>query len=102
MPGKVAWSLRPTQGEVFPPVRTSTRRRAGALLVLAVLIAGIADIPIAQADPIADKRAEAERIARQLEQQSRQVSILAEQYDAAQVKIASLQDELEAAQAKVH
>jgi cell wall-associated NlpC family hydrolase len=70
-------------------------------LVLVALVCGIADTSVAQADPIADKRAEAERIARQLEQQSRQVSILAEQYDAAQVRIASLQDELEVAQAKV-
>jgi cell wall-associated NlpC family hydrolase len=70
-------------------------------LVLAVLVISTADVPLAHADPIADKRAEAERINRQLEQQGRQVSILAEQYDAAQVKIAKLQDELDAAQAQV-
>ena len=52
-------------------------------------------------DAIADKRAEAERIARQLEQQSRQVSILAEDYDAARVKIEALEVELDTAAAKV-
>ena len=57
--------------------------------------------PAGAADAIADKKAEAERIARQLEQQSRQVSILAEDYDAARVKIESLEVELRAAAAKV-
>ncbi|HUP84054.1 MAG TPA: NlpC/P60 family protein [Acidimicrobiales bacterium] len=87
-------------------MRTSTSRRAGALLVLAALVCGIADVSIAAApasaaDAVADKKAEAERIARQLEQQSRQVSILAEEYDAARVKIDALGEELADASAKV-
>jgi cell wall-associated NlpC family hydrolase len=52
-------------------------------------------------DAITDKKAEAERIARQLEQQSRQVSILAEDYDAARVKIDGLEEELAVASAEV-
>jgi cell wall-associated NlpC family hydrolase len=70
-----------------------------------VLVALVATLqlparPVA-ADAISDKRAEAERIARQLEQQSRQVSILAEDYDEARVRIAAVESELTAAQAKV-
>src|SRR5688572_17256490 len=56
---------------------------------------------IASADAIADKRAEAERIARQLEQQSRQVSILAEDYDEARVRILKVEAELAGAQASM-
>ena len=85
-------------------MRTSTRRRAGALLVLVALVGSIitnGTTPALAADAIADKKAEAERIARQLEQQSRQVSILAEDYDAARVKIESLEIELQAAAADV-
>ena len=87
-------------------MRTSIRRRAGALLVLVALVGsittnGAAPASATAADAIADKKAEAERIARQLEQQSRQVSILAEDYDAARVKIESLEAELETAAAKV-
>jgi cell wall-associated NlpC family hydrolase len=66
-----------------------------------VLVALVANTTPASGDAIADKKAEAERIARQLEQQSRQVSILAEDYDAARVKIEKLQGELDAAAAEV-
>lgn len=63
------------------------RRRAGLLpALLATLIAGtILPLPVARAaqpareGEIADKRAEAERIERELEAQGRQVSILAEE-----------------------
>ena len=84
-------------------MRTSIRRRAGALLVLVALVGSLVTTaaPSGAADAIADKKAEAERIARQLEQQSRQVSILAEDYDAARVKIESLEVELERAAADV-
>jgi cell wall-associated NlpC family hydrolase len=73
-------------------------------LVLVALVGSITTIgaaPAGATDAIADKKAEAERIARQLEQQSRQVSILAEDYDAARVKIESLEAELKTAEAKV-
>ena len=85
-------------------MRTSIRRRAGALLVLVALVCSLttnSTAPAGAVDAIADKKAEAERIARQLEQQSRQVSILAEDYDAARVKIESLEVDLRAAAAKV-
>jgi cell wall-associated NlpC family hydrolase len=76
-------------------------------LVLAALVCSIvniagAPVPASGAtDAITDKKAEAERIARQLEQQSRQVSILAEDYDAARVKIDGLEEELAVASAEV-
>lgn len=87
-------------------MRASTRRRAGALLVLVAPVCSLVNLgpsvaTAAPADTIADKRAEAERIARQLEQQSRQVSILAEDYDAARVKIEALEIDLQSAAAKV-
>jgi septal ring factor EnvC (AmiA/AmiB activator) len=80
-------------------MRSSIRRRAGALLVLVPLVCS--STPAGAADAIADKRAEAERIARQLEQQGRQVSVLAEDYDEARVRIAEVETELAAAEAKV-
>jgi cell wall-associated NlpC family hydrolase len=78
----------------------STRRRAGAALVLALLLP-MSLTMVASADQISDKRAEAERIARQLEQQSKRLSILAEDYDEARVRIAKVDEELAAAQARV-
>jgi len=53
------------------------------------------------ADAVADKRAEAERITRQLEEQGRRVSILAEDYDEARVRIEALEGELTSARQKV-
>ncbi len=83
-------------------MRHALRRRTGALLVLVLLAANLlAGATPASADAIADKRAEAERIARQLEQQGRQVSMLAEDYDAARVQVASVDEQLAAATSKV-
>ncbi|MDQ3107789.1 MAG: NlpC/P60 family protein [Actinomycetota bacterium] len=82
-------------------MRPAIRRRVGALLVLALLVSLVAPLGPASADVISDKRVEAERIARQLEQQSRQVSILAEDYDEARVRIVALESELAVAQDKV-
>ena len=84
-------------------MRTSPRRRAGALLVLVALVVSLVPgtVAPASADEISDKQAEAQRIARQLEQQSRQVSILAEDYDEARVRITEVEAELASAEAKV-
>ncbi len=82
-------------------MRTPPERRAGALLVLVALFATLLSPTPAGADAVTDKRAEAERIARQLEQQSRQVSILAEDYDEARVRISKVETELVSAEAKV-
>ncbi len=83
-------------------MRTVSRRRAGALLVLAALITGsLSTASPSSADDIADKQAEAERITRQLEEQGRRISILAEDYDEARVRIESLEGELTSARRKV-
>lgn len=86
-------------------MRSVIRRRAGALLVLVVLLSmlspALPPVPAGAADAIADKKAEAERIARQLEQQSRQISILAEDYDEARLAIEKTEAELATAEAQV-
>ncbi len=83
-------------------MRTDSRRRAGALLVLVALITGsLFPASPSSADAIADKQAEAERITRQLEEQGRRVSILAEDYDEARVRIESLEGELTSARQQV-
>lgn len=81
-------------------MRTALRRRAGAFLVLVVLITNpLSSISPSAADAVSDKKAEAERIARQLEQQGRQVAILAEDYDEARVRIEAVEVELSSASA---
>ncbi|MDP9442217.1 MAG: hypothetical protein M3P34_08590, partial [Actinomycetota bacterium] len=82
------------------PVTRASRRRAGALLALAILVPTLWTAPAA-GDPISEKREEAARIARQLEQQSRRLSMLAEDYDEARVRIAEIAEVVAAAQVKV-
>lgn len=83
-------------------MRTILRRRAGALLVLVVLVTNsLSSVSPSAADAVSDKKAEAERIARQLEQQGRQVAILAEDYDEARVRIEAVEVELSSASAEV-
>lgn len=83
-------------------MRTALRRRAGAFLVLVVLITNpLSSISPSAADAVSDKKAEAERIARQLEQQGRQVAILAEDYHEARVRIEAVEVELSSASAEV-
>ena len=48
--------------------------------------------PLASAAPIDDKRAEAARLQDQLEAQGEEVSILAERYNRAQVKVAEVEE----------
>ncbi len=76
------------------------RLRAAAILVVAVTL--LAVLPAsARADEISDKRAEAQRIADQLDAQNRQMSVLSEQYDQAQIQVQQLQDRQAAAEKKV-
>jgi cell wall-associated NlpC family hydrolase len=70
-------------------------------VLVALVIALVHPAAPAAADAISDKRAEAERISRQLEQQSRQLAILAEDYDEARVRVTSIQKELADAKAKL-
>jgi len=78
---KVAWQF------LARPLRT---------LVAAALVLSLA-APAASADPLADKRAEAERLAQQLDEQGERISLLAEQVNNARIKA----DEVEAAAAAV-
>jgi cell wall-associated NlpC family hydrolase len=64
------------------------RRRRSAFLVLVCLLAVLApsSTGAASADPIADKKAEAERIAARLREEGERTSILAEQVNDAKIK----------------
>lgn len=81
-----------------------TRLRRALSLVGAGLLClsflGIAPAP-ASADEIGDKRAEAERIAAQVDSLNQRIEILAEEFDAAQDELSQVRAEQAAAQAKV-
>jgi cell wall-associated NlpC family hydrolase len=71
--------------------KTPWLRRLGVLVGIASLGSGIVGAPAAHADKIADKKAEAARIAAQVEAQGEKVSILAERLDAARLRAESVQ-----------
>jgi len=85
---KVAW------GVVTRPIR------AACLLVVCVVVAATAPLP-ASADPIAEKRAEAERIAEELDVQGERISILAEQVNNARIEAERVEAEAAAAAAEL-
>ena len=85
---KVAW------GVVTRPIR------AACLLVACVVVAATAPLP-ASADPIAEKRAEAERIAEELDAQGERISILAEQVNNARIEAERVEAEAAAAAAEL-
>lgn len=72
--------------------------RAACLLLVLVLLAPTTS---AAADPLADKRAEAERIAEQLEQQGERISILAEEVNNARLEADKVETAAAAAAAEV-
>lgn len=65
-----------------------------------MLLPSLSTTPAA-GDPIADKQEEAARIARQLEQQSRRLSMLAEDYDEARVRLVAIAEEVATARVNV-
>lgn len=67
-----------------------TRHRLLGLLLAAAAVATVLAPATAGADVIADKRAEASRLASQLEAQGRQISILAERFNQARLKAEDL------------
>ncbi|HEX2849657.1 MAG TPA: NlpC/P60 family protein [Acidimicrobiales bacterium] len=67
------------------------RLRAVAILSVVVALLPTLASP-ARADEISDKRAQAQQIASDLEAQDRQMSVLAEQYDQAQIQVQKLQE----------
>ncbi len=72
------------------------RRRLGVIVGFALLLPVLGGSPVG-ATPIDDKRAEAARLQDEIEKQSVQVSILAERFNAAQLKV----DEVDKSLAKV-
>src|SRR6187397_2095132 len=78
-------------------------RRALSLVGLGFLclsLLGLAPSPAA-GDEIGDKRAEAERIAAQVDDLNQRIEVLAEQFNEAQDELTQVQAEQAAAQAKV-
>ena len=80
------------------PHRSTRNRRAGLFLLLVVLAPVVMAAP-SSASPIDDKRAQASRLESQLEEQGRQVSILAERYNRARLHVTAVEGTLARAQA---
>ncbi|MFP5375719.1 MAG: NlpC/P60 family protein [Acidimicrobiia bacterium] len=83
---------------------TPRHRWTGTALCVAILcssLAGFGAGPVAAADPLAEKRAEAERLARELEEQGRRVSVLAERLNRARIEAAAVEERVAAAEAEV-
>jgi peptidoglycan DL-endopeptidase CwlO len=70
---------------------TPRHRRLLGVFVGCALLLPLVGQPLASAAPIDDKRAEASRLQDQLEAQGEEVSILAERYNRAQVKVAEVE-----------
>lgn len=68
-----------------------------ATMILSIIVASVAPIS-ASADTVSDKKAEAVALARQINAQGRQVEILAEQYNGAQLHAAQVEQQLADAQ----
>ena len=75
------------------------RRAVPLSFVLALVLAGAADP--AAGDPVADKRAEAERVARELEDQGERVSVLAEQLNQAGIKAERVEEQVREAEVEL-
>jgi hypothetical protein len=78
-----------------------SRRRVGVLVGLTALLVASLSAP-AIAEPIDDKRAEAARIAQQLADQNRRISVLDEQYNQAQLRAGDTQAALAKADRDLH
>jgi cell wall-associated NlpC family hydrolase len=80
-------------------LKTPWLRRLGVLVGIASLGSGIVGAPAAHADKIADKKAEAVKIAAQVEAQGEKVSVLAERLNEAKLRADSVQAGVAAAKA---
>jgi peptidoglycan DL-endopeptidase CwlO len=80
---------------------TPRHRRLLGVLVGFALMLPVLGMPPASAAPIDDKRAEAARLQDQLEAQGEQVSIQAERYNRARLKVAEVEDNVAQVQADV-
>ena len=79
---------------------TPRHRRLGVFVGIALLIPMVT-APTAFGDPLADKRAEAARIQEQLERQGEKVSVLAERWNRAQLKVSEVEGSLAKTEADV-
>ena len=77
------------------------RLAVSRLLVATLVVALGAGATPVQADPIADKKAEAERVAKELEAQGERVSVLAEQLNQARLKATQLADQVRVAEGEL-
>src|SRR5688572_9610213 len=86
-----------------PVVMRSTARWAALVLALIVPLGTLSTIVAlpASADPVASKKAEAARIAAQLERLAQRVSILTEDYNEARVKATELDNRTRNAEAQL-
>lgn len=88
---------------MHPTGATPRHRWVGPALGVAILCSSLglagAGPSAAAADPVAEKRAEAERLARELEEQGRQVSILAERLNQARIEAAGVEERVRTAEA---
>jgi len=66
------------------------RRRLGVLVGIAILLP-VVTMSTASGDPIDDKRAEAARLEAKLEEQGQQVSVTAEKYNQARLKVSEIE-----------
>lgn len=69
------------------------KRFTTALLLSGLLASGLTSSSTAGADPIADKRAEAERVARELDELGRRTSIVTEELNVARLKASKIETE---------
>jgi septal ring factor EnvC (AmiA/AmiB activator) len=72
-----------------------------ALVLITSILGTAATATTSSADPIADKRAEAAALARTIDEQGRQIQVLAEQYDGARLHADQVSQQLVAAAAKL-
>jgi len=79
---------------------TPRLRRLGVLVGIALFLP-IVTAPASFADPLAEKRAEAARIQEQLESQGEKVSVLAEKWNRAQLKVTEVEGSLARTEADV-
>lgn len=80
---------------------TPRHRRLLGVLVGFALLLPVLEQPLASAAPIDDKREEAARLQDQLEAQGEQVSILAERYNRARLKLAGVEADVAQTEAEV-
>ncbi|MGH9186209.1 MAG: NlpC/P60 family protein [Acidimicrobiales bacterium] len=83
------------------PVSAHSSRARWALGVAVVAVTALLAVPTVSADPIGDKRAEAERIASEVERLGTEIEVLAEEYNAATIHLQEIEAAVAAAEQKL-